>query len=171
VHALIHQILAGEDPIIPDHLAGYLRAFDGFLNAFCPLAVLGTEVTILHEELGYAGTIDALLVDERFTTWLVDFKTGAAIYPEYGLQVLAYARATHLVGDDGALSPMPRVDKGLIVHLRPDGTFGSHAIDVHDEAGWEVFKAALVIHNWLEAHGRRDPTGTTPTIPEEERDA
>ena len=54
--------------------------------------IVSREVTVFNEELIYAGTVD-LLCQIKGEMWLVDFKTGQYIWPEYELQVSAYRHA------------------------------------------------------------------------------
>jgi hypothetical protein len=57
--------------------------------------VLATEQKVVNEDEWYAGRFDVLLeVDGE--TWLIDFKTGGAFYPEWGMQLAAYAEAREL---------------------------------------------------------------------------
>ncbi len=54
--------------------------------------VLAWETAIFSEINNYAGTIDFICeIDGQ--TWIVDFKTGQYIWPEYELQLSAYKRA------------------------------------------------------------------------------
>jgi hypothetical protein len=54
--------------------------------------VLATERKVVNEDEWYAGRFDVLLeVDGE--VWLIDFKTGASFYPEWGMQLAAYAEA------------------------------------------------------------------------------
>jgi len=62
------------------------------LKALGPYKVLATEQKVVNEDEWYAGRFDALLeVDGE--TWLIDFKTGASFYPEWGMQLAAYTEA------------------------------------------------------------------------------
>lgn len=70
-------------------------------HTFTPIAF---EVVVFSDKYNYAGTIDLLCVlTDRKTKlskyWLVDFKTGASIWPEYELQVSAY-RETIINGEN-----------------------------------------------------------------------
>jgi hypothetical protein len=65
------------------------------LKELGPYTVLATEQKVVNEDEWYAGRFDALLeVDGE--TWLIDFKTGGAFYPEWGLQLAAYAEAWYI---------------------------------------------------------------------------
>jgi len=65
-----------------------------FVNWFKEVnpSIIAREVTVFNEEFHYAGTVD-LLCQIKGETWLIDFKTGQYIWPEYELQVSAYRHA------------------------------------------------------------------------------
>ena len=65
-----------------------------FVNWFkeVKLLIITREVVVFNEEFHYAGTVD-LLCQINGVTWLIDFKTGQYIWPEYELQVSAYRHA------------------------------------------------------------------------------
>jgi hypothetical protein len=54
--------------------------------------VVGREFIIWNDQYGYAGTVDFLAqIGNEY--WIIDFKTGQSIWPEYTLQVSAYKHA------------------------------------------------------------------------------
>lgn len=83
------------------------------------LTILEHEVTTFSERYDYAGTLD-LLCESEDGIGLIDFKTGKGIYPEYALQVAAYARADFIGRRDNSMTDMPKVDWCACLHLRPD---------------------------------------------------
>lgn len=117
-----------------------------FLDDFHP-TFEATEATVANRTHGYAGTLDALL---RFPTdvpevggrlCVVDYKTGkTGPYPEWALQLAAYAHAEHLWLPDGAEIPMPRIDGACVLRIRPDG-YALHAMQADDEV-FAVFAQA-----------------------------
>jgi hypothetical protein len=90
------------------------------------------EVTVISRKWGYAGTLDDILrfpADSPLPKSLQhlkglalvdDLKTGKHLDKPNGWQVNAYARADAVLLDDGTELPMPQIDGGLIVHIRPD---------------------------------------------------
>lgn len=54
--------------------------------------LLANEVTVFNEEFMYAGTADFICEIEG-QKWLIDFKTGANVWPSYEIQLSAYAHA------------------------------------------------------------------------------
>ena len=54
--------------------------------------LISKEFVVFSDKNNYAGTVDLLCkIDGR--VWLIDFKTGQSIWPEYELQVSAYKHA------------------------------------------------------------------------------
>ena len=51
------------------------------------------EVVVFNNEVGYAGTVD-YICKIKGVPYIVDFKTGAAIWPEHELQISAYKHAS-----------------------------------------------------------------------------
>lgn len=119
VHALAELVVHGEPVDVPAELEGYVQAYIQFLDDFEaePVAV---EIAVVNYSIGYAGTLDVILEIDG-ARWLVDVKTGKAIYGEAALQVAAYANAEAYVGADGIERPMIPVDRLGAIHVRADG--------------------------------------------------
>lgn len=69
------------------------------------LSVIQTELMVYHAPLGYAGQLDFLAADKYGQPVLVDWKTSKAVYWNYNLQVVAYAKALREMGR-GTVSAM-----------------------------------------------------------------
>ena len=54
---------------------------------------LASEFAVYSSFFGYAGSVDALAMDNEGRYMVIDFKTGSRLYPENALQVAAYANA------------------------------------------------------------------------------
>lgn len=54
---------------------------------------IASESPVVHEFLCYAGTLDMIYEDFHGHIWVVDLKTGNAVYPEMARQVAAYKAA------------------------------------------------------------------------------
>lgn len=65
--------------------------------------------------------IDGLDGYDGTATLLLDHKTGSGVYPEVALQLAAYRHAQFMEAPDGSEHPVPEVDGGAVLHLRPDG--------------------------------------------------
>jgi hypothetical protein len=72
--------------------------------------LLAAEQVVKHEGLGYAGTLDALVVTQDKRKLILDWKTGKNHYAEHVLQNLAYQHAMQ-----------EEVDGGLLVYVRDEG--------------------------------------------------
>ena len=107
--------------------------------------VLLCEEPLVHEELGYGGTID--LVADIGGPTLLDIKTSASIWPEHHIQVAAYEKI--LVASQSPLLGKHvgnGVEKIGIVHLPRAGELTIHIIPRGEiEAAWKVFEHLLAI--------------------------
>jgi len=129
VHALAHEWARGNEIDVPPDCAPYIDALERFYLDWRPSWVaLERSVVFSHPEWAYGGSFDAIgdLADGK--RWLLDVKTGSAVYPDTALQLAAY-RAAHAVGIYDALGnlvdtePMPEVDATGVLHLREDGGY------------------------------------------------
>ncbi len=144
VHAAVEASATGQPrPELPAEAAPYLAAFDRFAAEHRPGFLLA-ERTVYSRRYGYAGTFDAVAALPGLGVVLLDVKTGRRVYPEVCLQLAAYA-ASEFVGDpDGATEhPMPRIDAGAVLHLRPGG-YRLIPVPV-GRAVLEAFLAALAV--------------------------
>lgn len=130
-------------------LAPYVEQFHRFETEWEP-TWLASEMVVANPEHGYAGTLDyiidgdqgyvgAMLRDRGYDVpkgdgVMGDTKTGGewnritsaghvhGVYPEAGLQMSAYRRATTCWLRDGSQVPMPpTAEVGVVLHLRPEG--------------------------------------------------
>lgn len=146
-----------------------LQQFYAFLDDFAP-EYEATEATVVNRTLGYAGTLDGLL---RFAPADVpvldgdlcvgDYKSGkTGPYPEWGLQLAAYANAEALWLPDGTEISMPDVSKttGVVIRVRPDH-YGLHTYDLTGLL--DVFAHMAEVTRWVHS----DPASiiTGPVIP------
>lgn len=120
VHAAIDGYFHGELPesfqnVTSQHM---FERFVTFMDAEKP-NVTYTEFTVWSYSHGYAGTGDLMWVDSEGKLWIVDTKTGSSIWPKVAMQCIALARADVLLEADGTETPMPKVDKIGVLHLRP----------------------------------------------------
>lgn len=109
VHAFVDLIVKGQEPTeTPAEIAGPVQAFrDWWKNAGIEVVAGDTKIaSVLH---GYGGSLDAVgKKDGKYI--LIDLKTSSGCYPEYALQVAAYAQA--LYETHGILC-----EKGMILRL------------------------------------------------------
>jgi len=129
-------------PEISDDARPWLAGAERFLEDFAPDFV-AVEATVFNRTLGYAGTAD-FLAAVGGTLVIGDYKTGKDVHAEAALQLGALARAEVIVEDDGAERPMPEVETGLVVHLRPELSRGYVVRRVElAETPWRRFQACL----------------------------
>lgn len=107
---------------------------------------LSSERVIYGRAANYCGTCDLTLDwNGRFT--VADFKTSKDIYPEYWLQVAAYANA---ITEEDRLNERPQL---AIIRIPKDGE-AVEIQSVDDEEYFDllkVFYACLGIYNWKAA--------------------
>lgn len=126
VHTYAQRFLDGEDDlVVPDDLVGYVEACVAFLDEWQVRPVL-VETAVASRAWQYCGTFDVVGDVYDGTRRIVDWKTGASgIWGETGLQLAGYANAEfyhHADGTEHLVADLA-IDKGLAVHLKPDGTY------------------------------------------------
>lgn len=159
VHLMAEARLYGQTDPVADGAPGseYRRAVQAFFDDWQPTLVAAEFVTVNRflNGYGYGGTSDALVrIDGK--VYLLDWKSRGedsnhGAYPEEAAQIAAYACADYMIvdGPDGARrQPLPAIDGGLIVSIKPDG-YRVYPVDLDVAFGhWES------LHAWWVA--RRD---------------
>lgn len=148
VHAAIARHVEGLEPQedLSDEAWGY---FNGALRYFEEqrVKVLYSEALVYNASVGYAGTLDLQIVQERGEgVELADFKTSKEIYPEVALQLVGYARAEFIVTDEGEV-PMPEVTGAVGVRLDPSGDYEAVPLAI-DSRVWAAFLHARGVREW-----------------------
>ena len=136
IHNVIECLSANKNMDIPVDAMASVEHFLTWQAVFKP-QILVSEGTVFNREYNYAGTLDLICKIDGLT-WLVDLKTGKGVYPEYAMQVAAYARGEFIGHNDGTEETLPIIDKGAVLHLRPGGY---HFVPVN--IGKEVFDSFL----------------------------
>jgi hypothetical protein len=91
--AINWKIDGGEIPMMPqqEEAVNAIRAFQGWVGENV-VEWLSSEEKIFHRKYKYAGTVDArAVINGEYC--VIDWKTSKRVYPEYHLQVAAYAKA------------------------------------------------------------------------------
>jgi hypothetical protein len=133
VHALAEAIALDQTPTVPPELEGYVRAYENWVADF-QVEYVAAEASVYSREIGYAGTLDAIVRVPSLGQILVDFKTGKDVYPEAALQLTAYRWADFIGMPDGSEVYMPDIDGSYVLHLM-DGKY--HFVSVKDDrARW-----------------------------------
>lgn len=122
VHAILESLARGDSPDIPAEYVGYVRAYEQFRTRFPEMEMVHTEVTVINDEYGYAGTADGIVkIKDKY--YVIDYKTNknGSISDDVGLQLAAVANATHIVHPDGSRTPLAKISGGIGVGLAPNG--------------------------------------------------
>jgi len=151
IHAVAEAL--STDAPLPDYgedEAPYVDAFVSFVSTFAPRFEL-VEGTVFSDTCDYAGTFDFLARIDGFLV-LGDHKTGKGIYPEVALQLAALRYADRVWNrETGELTPMPKVDGCVAVHLQA-GDF--RVVEVKaDEDAFAAFVAARELWPWAREDG------------------
>jgi hypothetical protein len=120
VHAMAEALGRGEPVAVDESLRPYLAAYRrDFLDVFHP-RFLAVEAMVCSERYEYGGTADAF-VEIAGEIWLLDYKTGAGVYPDSALQLAGLARA-QFIGRPGDPTqyPVPFATRFGILHIRPE---------------------------------------------------
>jgi hypothetical protein len=147
IHRIAEQISRGQEPVVPEELAGYVAAYRGFLRDWSPRFV-AAEQMVCSLRHGFAGQFDAIaeIAGER---WLLDYKTSSGVYAEAALQLSAYG-AAQFVGRPGDPHRyrVPRVTRFGVVHIQDDR---ADLVPVAVERStFEAFLRALEVWRWTQ---------------------
>lgn len=108
---------------------------------------LDFEQAVYHDELLYAGTIDAFVRLKGGKVCIADFKSSKSMRDEYHLQVAAYRGATRTESKKVKLQD---IEGCFILHLdRNDLTWRPHATRPQEEC-FPIFQKTLEIYTWLQ---------------------
>jgi len=121
VHAAAEAIARGETVPIAEEVGPFIAAYRrDFLEVFRP-RFLAVEAMVCSERYEYGGTADAFAeIDGEI--WLLDYKTGAGVYPDTALQLAGLARAQFIgYPGDPTQYPVPFATRFGVLHIRPEG--------------------------------------------------
>ena len=90
-HILIEQIIQGLEPEVPQNMEAVVQGFTDWRRD-ANLDIHLTETAVYSAKYRYAGAMDAVAY-RGGTLVALDWKTSNGLYPEYLLQVAAYAKA------------------------------------------------------------------------------
>lgn len=154
VHALAEAISHGEDPEVPEELAGYVAAYRAFREEYSDMKYLYTEATVVNRADGSMGTTDAI-VRIRGHNYVLDYKTNShgRVYATTGMQLAAAANAEEIVYSDGRTEPMPVIHGGIGVGLSPDGKYGVYFFETEKNGtNHQGFRALCEAFRWSRAN-------------------
>lgn len=135
----------GKEPPVP---LGHEQRVIGFLQTVNAegLVVEATEATVFSPELGYAGTLDALMRHPERGLLTCDYKTGNTLQKTVALQLVALRRAPLMILPNGDIIENPLTDGAAAIHVLEKG---SKFVPVKTrEQEWEAFKNAVGLALW-----------------------
>lgn len=138
-----------EVPAPDTPLGQTLGQFVRFLDDYKP-EFEATEATVASYSGMYAGTLDAIARIPALGNRLlvVDYKTSrTGPYPEWALQIAAYARAEVMWLPDGTSVDMPKIEGAAVLRLRPD-FYALHEVTADMEELLDAFNAARGLAVW-----------------------
>jgi len=155
VHAAVEALVLGKPaPDRGEDVAPFMEHFDRFVNDW-NVTFTASEATVYSRAEKYAGTFDFTATIPRLADLgysgdrcLGDLKTGKGVYPEVALQLAAYAHADFIGLPNGDEVPVPEVDCGIVLHLRPTG-YRLIPARIDDEV-FLTFKYAREVFRWAE---------------------
>src|SRR5664280_2974879 len=121
VHLAAEAIARGQSGPVSEEVGPFVAAYRrDFLEAFRP-RFIALEAMVCSERYEYGGTADAFAeIDGEI--WLLDYKTGAGVYPDTALQLGGLARAQFIgYPGDPVQYPVPFATRFGVVHIRPEG--------------------------------------------------
>lgn len=165
VHEMCEAWVKGDEPLLvlekaieapsvadkPSFRAQAVSAYSAF-EFWCKgtqLEIIDCEVPVLSETHRFGGTLDFI---GRLNGKLVlgDFKTSGAVYPEYLMQVAAYAKAYEETSGN-------KIDGGyhLLRFSKENGDFGHHFYPSLDDDAWPAFLHLRALHDLNERLKKR----------------
>jgi hypothetical protein len=121
VHAAAEAIARGGPVTAGDDLGPFIEAYRrDFLEVFAP-RFIALEAMVCSQRYEYGGTADAFAeIDGEI--WLIDYKSGAGVYPDTALQLAGLARAQFIgFPGDPIQYPVPAATRFGVLHIRPEG--------------------------------------------------
>lgn len=121
-HGVFEALSRGEKlgPLTPE-MAIYADHFRDFLDKVQPEYKF-LEETVWSDTHHYAGSFDAFCTIQGEGCWTDNKTTRSGVHAEVSLQLAAYRFADFILdGDTSEHIPMPQGDRGVVVHVRPEG--------------------------------------------------
>jgi len=161
VHRLAEGLVAGDEVVVPEELAGHVEAYRDWLDEVNP-APLATELVVASRAHRYCGTVDliadlpAILHEATLIPpgrWLLELKTtSSGVWPESALQATAYRRAELYVHPDQPEAEQPMdllgIEHAGVVWIKSD-TCELRPVETTDEL-WEFFLHARWLFDRME---------------------
>lgn len=116
IHAAVECYLNNDD--LPAMKKRHKKVFKQFVKWWkaSGFKILKAEHVVYNMKLGYAGTLDALVVGKNKKRIIIDWKTGKSIYPDHYHQNVAYLNCDNVKADEGLLVHIPRDGSKVTAH-------------------------------------------------------
>jgi len=135
-HDLIRQIIQGLTPEVPPEMSALVTNFEAWQKE-AGLELHLSETIVYSPRYRYAGSVDAT-AHRQGALVAIDWKTGSGIYPEYALQVAAYAHALEEMNGE-------KVSEAWVVRFgRQSAEFEARKL-IDLEGAFNAFRAALFL--------------------------
>jgi len=163
VHNALEALVKGEP--LPTGLTEDEQACAASATAFLnqrDSKVLASEMIVFNKTMGYCGTLDLWDCDKDGTPWILDYKTSKGVYPDHGVQQVAYQRAEFAIVQmkeveatgkkeawEGKVIPWSQdyCQRLGIVHVGPESATLYEVAD--SDRLWKVFRAAAFIKDFM----------------------
>ena len=152
-HYLIECEIKGEKPDTSEYAPADVEKAETSLLAFLEwrddykLDTLASELPLVSETMDFGGTLDWVSKKDG-EIWLIDIKTGKAIYDEMKYQLAAYQHLWNEVHDE-------KIDQCYILRLsKEDGSFHYENFPNLDKE-FEIFKHLLGIYKLKKGEKRK----------------
>lgn len=140
---------------ITEDLEPFARHFADYLETVQP-EYLRCEDTVWSDQHGYAGSFDALAVIQGERCWVDNKTTRSGVHAEVALQLSAYRKADYLLdGETGEQILQPEADRGVVVHVRPEG-WALYEVPIGDDV-FEFFLHLRQTFEWDRAFSKGIP--------------
>lgn len=151
VHKAIEERIENPETPYDFDLEPFIKNFDQFCVEYEP-EWIHVEKSVFSVTHLYAGSFDAIAkIRDKIT--IVDFKTTrSGISAKVALQLAAYARADSMFDGDNEV-PMPQVEHGAALWLRPD-KWGLFPLRIEDD----IFETFLSLRRTFEWEARQSKT-------------
>jgi hypothetical protein len=137
----VHSLIAGEQVQQPTDLER--ACAQGGLDWLYKHVdeVLQYELRMVDGELGFGGTVDAIVRMKNGTLAVIDWKTSKKLQPRHNLQTAAYAMLARAAGYD--------IEERYVVRLWKDDQAGRVSTrKCQNPRDFDAFRAAVVIWHW-----------------------
>ena len=163
IHGIAEKLLRGEQiDFIQPGTEHACQSVAELITALRPKPV-AIEATVWSHKHKYAGTLDLLAtIDDEL--WLIDWKSSKGVYPDFALQLAAYAMADEIIYPDGTSTPMPEISNAAIAHVPKEENWAFVPLNIGEPAR-TAFLHALGLFEWQNVHANNAVGANLSTSP------